>query len=166
MSTLAEAPQYLSESSVVQYRPDDSSSRSTTDQPTDSSLTERGHAALSARWMELVLKDLGDAVRLPRDWDTYGGVRVSTKSVEDALGFLARFLEPDSSPPWVIPLSDGGLQLEWHRGGLDIEVVFSPGRGREMCVADLSTGSEWELDPSSAAIEAVRPLVGRLRSDD
>ncbi|MGA2185504.1 MAG: hypothetical protein ABSH47_20990 [Bryobacteraceae bacterium] len=31
---------------------------------------------------------------------------------------------PLNPPPRVIPLSSGGLQLEWHRKEIDLEVVF------------------------------------------
>jgi hypothetical protein len=33
-------------------------------------------------------------------------------------------LGPTSPAPRVVPLSSGGLQLEWHRQGIDLEVVF------------------------------------------
>jgi len=28
-------------------------------------------------------------------------------------------------PPSIVPISDGGLQIEWHRAGKDFEIEFS-----------------------------------------
>jgi hypothetical protein len=60
------------------------------------------------------------AMCLPDGWDSYDGVATTTEAATAAL----RFLKVIDTPPAVVPCSDGGIQLEWHTGGLDIEVAF------------------------------------------
>jgi hypothetical protein len=118
---------------------------------------------LELEWLDATVKGLGSTLRLDNGWDTYNAAPVSPSSVQRALAFLFRFLEPSSPTPSVVPLSDGGVQMEWHRGGLDIEVTFSPREVPELYVRDLETGDEWEGDATTDLIEQVRPLLARLR---
>jgi hypothetical protein len=58
---------------------------------------------------------------LPRGWDSYDGVPmredVATKVYELGLALI-----PKETSFHVIPLSDGGAQIEWHRDGIDVEI--------------------------------------------
>jgi hypothetical protein len=112
-----------------------------------------------ARWADDVASRLRELMRLPRDWDTYGGIAVKQTSAAQALWFLTRFLEPGSAAPWVVPLSDGGVQFEWHREGVDVEIVFSPEEGDEASVVDQIHGVTWEGEPEDVLYEPVRSLL-------
>jgi hypothetical protein len=57
---------------------------------------------------------------LPVDWDTYGAGPIGPLPIDAA----KRFLHAITSPPSVVPSSNGGVQLEWHVHGWDIEVMF------------------------------------------
>lgn len=48
------------------------------------------------------------------DWDSYGAPRISEKAIDTLESFS------------VVPCSSGGLQLEVHRNGFDIEIEISP----------------------------------------
>jgi hypothetical protein len=50
--------------------------------------------------------------RLKAEWDSYRGRPIT----EEAIAALGSF--------YVTPCSDGGLQLEAHQGGFDIEIVI------------------------------------------
>ena len=100
---------------------------------------------------------------LPRGWDGYHGVPVTRANVQMAAHFLDRFLDSSSAAPWLVPLSGGGLQLEWHQGGLDIEVAYPADDVPEMYVRDLASGEEWEIDPESTDLDGLRTLASRLR---
>ena len=80
-----------------------------------------------------------------------------------ALTFFASALPPTTAPPSLSPLNDGGVQAEWHRGGLDVEIVFSPDESESgIFVRDKETGEEQELALDPAAFRA---LIGdRLRN--
>jgi hypothetical protein len=61
-----------------------------------------------------------DCTRLKPGWDSYDGAPTS----EAAAVAAQRFLDAVGTPPHVAPRSDGGIQLEWHVAGFDIEVSF------------------------------------------
>ena len=115
-------------------------------------------------WFDAVRTSLEDLSSLEPGWDSYHALPTAPESIESALGFLASVLSPDSTPPAVVPLADGGVQLEWHRAGLEVEVAFAPDEEAEMYVADHETGHAWDFNPSSPAFEEIRPLLTRLRA--
>lgn len=51
---------------------------------------------------------------LKPDWDSYGAPAIS----KDAIATLEHFA--------VVPCSDGGIQLEVHRDGFNIEIEIAP----------------------------------------
>jgi len=121
--------------------------------------------ALSAGWFHPSVEGISSVLRLRRGWDSYDARPITHVSAQSALTFLSRVLEATTAPPAVVPLADGGVQIEWHRGGLDVEIAFSPGDAPEMYIADHETGASWDLDPSTADFEEVRPLLARLRAE-
>lgn len=75
-------------------------------------------------WFDPLVQGLIDLRTLPPNWDSYNAMPVNTKLVDTALTFMSGLLGPSSPAPRVVPLSSGGLQLEWHRNEIDVEVVF------------------------------------------
>jgi len=75
-------------------------------------------------WFDPVMQGFIDLLTLPPNWNSYGAGAIDAKVVHDAMNFINGLLGPTSPAPRVVPLSSGGLQLEWHRQGVDLEVVF------------------------------------------
>jgi hypothetical protein len=75
-------------------------------------------------WFDPLMQGLVDLLTLPPNWNSYGAGTIEPKAVHDAMNFINGLLGPTSPAPRVVPLSSGGLQLEWHRQGVDLEVVF------------------------------------------
>lgn len=55
-------------------------------------------------------------------------------------------MQVETPAPSVAPLSNSGIQLDWHRRGLDVEVMISPGGRTSTWCRDRRTGAEWEAD--------------------
>ena len=53
-------------------------------------------------------------------WDSYGGKPISHKCLDKALSILSEL----SDEYQMVPDPDGGVQLERHTGGLDIEIYI------------------------------------------
>ena len=53
---------------------------------------------------------------LKGNWDSYGGLPIDAAAMERAKAWLRNAA--------VVPCSDGGVQLEWHSEGCDVEIVF------------------------------------------
>ena len=52
--------------------------------------------------------------------------RSTETSALGALTILAKILDSRTPPPSVVPTWDGGVQVEWHRNGVDLEIEISP----------------------------------------
>ncbi len=56
-------------------------------------------------------------------WDSHGGRAPTKAALTAATGAL--FALRDHAPQ-VVPTPNGGLQLEWHESGVDLEIEFGP----------------------------------------
>ena len=112
-------------------------------------------------WFVDVANKAFSLLGLPENWDTYGGNRIREECVERGLEFLAAIVDPETSEPSVVPSSHGGLQFEWHKAGLDLEIeIEAPDRLSVYCY-DRVTNTEWESSEATADLSRV---LKRLRT--
>ena len=83
--------------------------------------------------LELVNSSLAERIRhlgrLESDWDGYGGMPIEGQSIERTAILLitASWLGGDLEEPFVAPLPDGGLEIEWEvESGVELMLVVSP----------------------------------------
>jgi hypothetical protein len=81
-------------------------------------------AVAEPRWLGPTAKRLPELLALAHNWDKQGGKPIRIDIVMFAMTFLARMALPEMPAPQIVPLSDGGLQMEWHLKDLDVEVAF------------------------------------------
>jgi hypothetical protein len=75
-------------------------------------------------WFDPLMQGFVDLLTLPPNWNSYDAGAIDPNVVQYAMNFINGLLGPTTPAPRVVPLSSGGLQLEWHRKGIDLEVVF------------------------------------------
>ena len=75
-------------------------------------------------WLKPTIQALGDLFELPKNWDGYGAEQIHGHIPLRALAVLREVMDYDSPAPSIVPLSDGGIQLEWHRHGRSLEIEF------------------------------------------
>jgi hypothetical protein len=97
-------------------------------------------------WVGSILQGFANLLTLEPNWDGENGKPIAPALVGSALKFVDRISMVDFRlpAPSIVPISDGGLQIEWHRGGKDFEIEFSPDRSIRYYYYDSSTGSEQE----------------------
>lgn len=83
-------------------------------------------------------------LQLPRGWNSYDAEPVSDAAFEQATEFLTMYLVEGVAYPVLVPTVRGGVQLEWHRQGVDVEVEISPDGSVSWCADDRRTGEEFE----------------------
>ena len=67
------------------------------------------------------VRQLDAMAALKENWDSYGGKPISPVAIEWAKAVLYRL-----GPGWIpVPCSDGGVQLEWHAEGVDMEMTIA-----------------------------------------
>jgi len=75
-------------------------------------------------WFDPVMQGFVDLLTLPPDWDSYGAGAIDQGTVHARHELCQRDPWTGHARPAGRPLSSGDLQLEWHRQGIDLEVVF------------------------------------------
>ena len=72
---------------------------------------------------------------------------IQLKLVANMLTILIEVLDSQTPPPSVVPTWEGGLQVEWHRNGVDLEIEVSPSGNIEYFFAspdEEREGMAWE----------------------
>lgn len=65
-------------------------------------------------WRDLVTARLAELERLAPDWDSDGAFPVGRRHADRAIRFIDRLMSHGAVPvPEIVPLADGGVQLEW-----------------------------------------------------
>jgi hypothetical protein len=106
---------------------------------------DEGSAALLwPRWVQPTVANLLAMFELEPNWDSYQAAPVEKKSIESAVSLLLATMDQDSPPPAVVPTSVGGVQLEWHQGGVDLEIEVRPTGSAHVYSRDRQSGAEWE----------------------
>lgn len=71
---------------------------------------------------EFIIKNINILKELKPNWNSYGAVQIENESMVAAISLLERILNPGISFPAIVPTSNGGVLLEWHEGGIDLEI--------------------------------------------
>lgn len=102
--------------------------------------------ALEPAWKEPAVLGLAKVLSLGEGWDSYGAPRIQQHAANSALELLESAAGDALPPPAVVPTSEGGVQLEWHAWGLDVELVVSPSDAPELFFRDRRSEAEWEAE--------------------
>ena len=78
-------------------------------------------------WILPLLQQLCELGSLPANWNSYGARPIRLEVATEVVAFLLNYLSPDDPLPSIVPTARGGILLEWHEGGIDLEVdIRSP----------------------------------------
>ena len=107
--------------------------------------------AKATKTLETATRQASALIQLPGGWDSYGAKPVSSDAARAATTLLVQAASavPNLAAPAVVPTVRGGLQLEWHRQGVDLEIEFEPD----------GSGS-WFAEDRETEETVERPLLG------
>jgi hypothetical protein len=77
-----------------------------------------------SNWQERVDQRLKELSRLRSGWDGYAAEPPNGLVAAFASAVLQSVMGSTIPSPSIVPAHGGGLQLEWHTGGLDIELMI------------------------------------------
>jgi len=108
------------------------------------------------------IRRASELVQLPSGWNSYDAKPVSREAAQAAITFLVETASatPTVAAPAVVPTVRGGLQLEWHRQGIDLEVEFEPDAKCSWCAEDQRTEESYE-EPLLSDVAALQHWLGR-----
>lgn len=85
-------------------------------------------ALTSPPWISSVVDRLGHLHTLPENWDREGGRPLDSETAKVMLEFLLTAAFHETPAPQLVPSGSGGVQIEWHMAGSDLEIRFEPGQ--------------------------------------
>ncbi|PYV30717.1 MAG: hypothetical protein DMG22_19440 [Acidobacteria bacterium] len=139
-------------------------SRSRLEEPTTGSQLT-GIVTLSHATDALIssLRRIAELMLLPDDWDSYGSPRIQLVAAQRAAEVLSAAENEAFLTPQIVPVSGGGLQIEWTSGRRELEIEILPHGDVEYLIAEGEKTYEAPLptrDISWYVPELVRWLSG------
>lgn len=108
----------------------------------------------SQPWFTSVWARLNKFKKLPLNWNGYGEMPIEDRAIQKTLQLLES-VAVDAAAPEVMPMPDGGVQVEWDRGGCELEVEV-PASGPLIVLFVDADGSEQEYALEWAQVGALR----------
>ena len=71
------------------------------------------------------MRRLGELAELPHNWDSYGSPPPSSIALEIVMDLLLKIDDPNLPSTHVVPVSGGGLQLEWNVSPREVQLEIS-----------------------------------------
>jgi len=115
-----------------------------------------------AGWVDVTLHRIADLAYLKDNWDSYGSPPPSGSAMHAAVSMLAKIGDIDRflPAPHVMPVSGGGVAVEWSGGERELEVEFLPdGEAEFLTVVHGEPLNEGALDSAEALSERLRWLM-------
>lgn len=114
----------------------------------------------AADWLRPAISRVEELTALAPGWNSYNAKPIDAGVAMEAVAFLLDHAYRTVPEPSIVPLADGGIQIEWHDGGVDLEIVFSE-REPGVFLEDHETGLS-EEHPVGEASAIFSQLMGRL----
>jgi hypothetical protein len=79
------------------------------------------------RWLSSALADVARIADLPHNWDGHGSPVLGAKEREHVTKLLSSIDNADLPAPNIVPISGGGIQIEWQHNGRELELEIEAG---------------------------------------
>lgn len=98
-------------------------------------------------WLERTQQRLNELLKLPPNWNSYEAPTISPLLVQAASTLLSQDLLRKGLPePIVTPTNWGGVVIEWHTRGIDLEIDVEAPDLYHVSFENPDLGEEWEED--------------------
>ncbi|MCY3586862.1 MAG: hypothetical protein OXG76_14330 [Acidimicrobiaceae bacterium] len=124
---------------------------------------ERGAPAAGTQsgWMVGIWERLRVLQELPADWNGYGELPIALEAVAQTAKLLGALGLPHPKPD-IVPVSDGGIQIEWSGAGSELEVEVGP-QGETHAYLVNAEGVEQEFDVAADGVSQLRAHIEMMR---
>jgi hypothetical protein len=118
--------------------------------------------ALSPEWLGQNEATLEELLKLPANWNSYGATPIRPDAVQAARDILGKIVRSDTPQPAVVPTVRGGVQLEWHTQGIDLEIEIPESGQFHVWYEDPQEEIELHHDAGLSQLPRLIELVARL----
>lgn len=125
-----------------------------------SSVFEENLLSMAAQEKLQELKDL------PENWDSYGSCPIHSDVIEMSASLLADLAKIKIPNPLILPVSGGGVQLEWRKHNAELEIEVLPNKTVEYLVVDKEGKMLEGQLPQNVHIAEIACLTNWFMSDE
>ncbi|MGV9103406.1 MAG: hypothetical protein ACOC3C_04755 [Candidatus Thorarchaeota archaeon] len=102
---------------------------------------------------------------LKRNWDSYDAEPTSIVVINKILKIMPKIVTvlPETPPPSVHPIPDGGVSVEWHLPSSEVEIEFSPVGGIYAIVDDTE---EYDITDDYSKLKEIIHNVGTIAASE
>ncbi len=90
------------------------------------------------------IERLYSLTELQAGWNSYGARPIRLDVIRHVTRWIPRLIQPTTPGPAVVPRVNGGLQLEWHRKGVDLEIMVDSPTDIRIEAEDLASNEATE----------------------
>ena len=113
-----------------------------------------------AAWLPQLRERVAELAALRPNWNGYNERQIHSSALSRALG-VVNDLDLDREP-WLVPLADGRVQLEWHSGDDEVVVEIPPDGSATVFTLIDQVEDEFDLDNTRGLHQLVRAVSGLL----
>jgi hypothetical protein len=117
---------------------------------------------LRSGWQAQVEAKLAKLTLLQRGWDGYDAAPPSVLVTAFAMSVLNSVMKPATPAPSIVPTHGGGVQLEWHVGGLDVELMIYRPFEAELSVEFSDGQPAVEEQPLTTSFDSLGEVLEKL----
>lgn len=92
--------------------------------------------------LQSMFDKLAELSELPENWDTYGSQRIQPAAKKTASNLLWRVYSLGMPVPHLVPVSGGGIQMEWQQNKRELELEILPNGEILFLVVDENEGMQ------------------------
>jgi hypothetical protein len=163
-------PEAMTETQVQSWYPTDRRSMDTLGRHQDADVvgfpTDSARATMNqpqvVTWAKEVTERLNHICALPPGWDGYRGRPTRFDVAQFAISLLRRISQPHTPAPVIIPLSSGGLQIEWHHDEAQIELIIRAPYNVEVWTADPHADPDGQEVHLTTDFTSILPIIHKL----
>lgn len=118
--------------------------------------------ASSFSWLSEAASRIELLSNLPPGWDGHVALPVDRRILAKSWDLIQVLVTNVRIPPSIVPTAQGGVALEWHRPGIDLEIEILPGGEFPYVSFEQEAGPEFD-GPLRAHLGAVVAALVSLR---
>jgi hypothetical protein len=108
-----------------------------------------GSGGRPPEWLSMTEEAIESLLTLPENWDSYGARAIESRAVRAAIELLRSIVQLDTPQPVVVPTNQGGIQIEWHTQGIDLEIEITAEREVRILYENPQENAEEEFELGS-----------------
>jgi len=114
------------------------------------------------QWEVEVVRRVVKLLEMPEGWDSYGAAKIKKDAGMFALEILQKVMRPRTPIPQIVPTAAGGIQIEWHEKGIDLEIDILGPYECELWYRDHESQQAPSSMPFSNDFSLLREPIGQL----